>query len=285
MSTLAAACAALAGDVAVPMPWLAPYQPLGRRVALEVMAGGTVAQALNRVSDPAAPAVRFVAQRELPDGEAYETFIARTGCVPTRDNPHDLFNGLVWLRFGSLKRQLNALHVQQIGAQGVGRMGRTGQIRGPLRDALTLFDENAALLQAPEELLDALRRRDWQALFVEHRAAWQGATLTVFGHALLEKLLQPRKAITAHVRPLPALLADAPEPDLVCRLIGQPHLPLPVLGVPGWWAANEDGNFYRDEAVFRPPKKPAARGLESAPAPLTFSPRDLPAAGLPRGKT
>ncbi len=270
------------------MPWLAPYQPLGRKVALEVMAGGTVAQALNRVHGQAAPAVRFVAHGELPDGEAYETFIARTGCVPTRDNPHDLFNGLVWLRFSSLKRQLNALHVQQIEAQGVGRTGRTGRtghVRGPLRDALTLFDENAALLQAPEVLLGALLRRDWQDLFIEHRAAWQGATLTVFGHALLEKLLQPRKAITAHVRPLPVRAADAPEDDLMRRLIEQPHLPLPVLGVPGWWAANEDGNFYRDEAVFRPPKNPPSAGLESAPAPLTFSPRECPAAGLPRGKT
>ena len=236
------------------MPWLAPYQPLGRKVAREVMAGGTVAQALNLAQVGMPPVVRFVAQSELPEGVAYEFFIVRTGCVPTRDHPHDLFNGLVWLRFSALKRQLNALHVQQIESAGVGRT------RGPLRDALTLFDENAALLQGPEGLLEALRRRDWWALFVAHRAAWAGATLTVFGHALLEKLLQPRKAITAHVRLVPLPLADAPPADLVRRLIEQPHLPLPVLGVPGWWAANEDGYFYRDEAVFRPPKNRVATG-------------------------
>ena len=265
MTDLTLVCAALAGAGAgagpVPMPWLAPYLPLGGQVAAHVLAGGSVAQALNAAlpAGPVAPhreqRLRFVAQADLPAGEAYECFIARTGGVPTRDHPHDLFNGLVWLRFGALKRQLNALHVQQIERAGIGRT------RGALRDALTLFDENAALLQAPAVLADALRRRDWQALFVEHRAAWAGATLTLFGHALLEKLLQPRKPITAHVRILPspppgvlqsgALPPDALPADQLSLLIEQAHLPLPVLGVPGWWAGNEEGNFYRDETVFR----------------------------------
>ncbi len=78
------------------------------------------------------------------------------------------------------------------------RHGTSGP-RGALRDALTLFDENAAVLQAPSDLTDALRRRDWHTLFVTQRAQWHAAHLVVFGHALLEKLLQPRKAITAHV--------------------------------------------------------------------------------------
>ena len=43
--------------------------------------------------------VRFVPHESRPRGEAYEAFIARTGCVPTRDNLHDLFNALVWLTF------------------------------------------------------------------------------------------------------------------------------------------------------------------------------------------
>jgi Protein of unknown function (DUF3025) len=265
MADLARACAALTGVVEPPMPWLAPYRQLGTRVAAQVLAGRSVAQALND-SLPDAPMTLaagrrlcFVAEHELPAGEAYECFIARTGRVPTRDHPHDLFNGLVWLRFGALKRQLNRLHVVQIERAGI------GATRGALRDALTLFDENAALLQAPAVLVDALRRRDWQALFVVHRAAWAGATLTLFGHALLEKLLQPRKPITAHVRLVPGLppgaapadaLIDTPPDELLSRLIELPHLPLPVLGVPGWWADNEEGNFYRDESVFRGARKP-----------------------------
>jgi hypothetical protein len=283
VSGLAPACAALVGGGEPPMPWLAPYRSIGRSVALNVLAGRPVRQALNAallarpvVVMAGGHGLQFVAQDELPDDEAYEAFIARTGRVPTRDNVHDLFNGLVWLRFGALKRRLNTLHAQQIARTGVGRT------RGPMRDTLTLFDENAALLQAPAVLIDALRRRDWQALFVEHRAAWQGARLTLFGHALLEKLLQPRKAITAHVWVLPASVAldalsdgsgsaGALPADLASprRLARNPRLALPVLGVPGWWAANEQGNFYRDESVFRPassraggsPQKPLRAGL------------------------
>lgn len=118
---------------------------------------------------------------------------------------------------------------------------------------MTVFDENAAILQAPAGLADALRRRDWQALFVERRELWRSAQLVVFGHALLEKLMQPRKAITAHVWLLDEItdetLAASLTPD---RLSAKDFLPLPVLGVPGWWAANEDFNFYNDADVFRP---------------------------------
>jgi hypothetical protein len=32
--------------------------------------------------------------------------------------------------------------------------------------------------------------------------------------------------------------------------------PLPVLGVPGWWPANEAPGFYDDAAVFRPTRSP-----------------------------
>ena len=32
----------------------------------------------------------------------------------------------------------------------------------------------------------------------------------------------------------------------------KPFLPLPVLGVPGWWPANENPGFYDDADVFRP---------------------------------
>ena len=260
MTGLPAACAALLGTGELAMPWLLPYRACGSGVAHHVAAGMPVAQALNLalqaqpIPMPGERALRFVAQQDMPPGEAYEAFIARTACVPTRDNAHDLFNGLVWLRFAPLKRQLNALQAQQIALAGI-----TSQ-RGPVRDALTLFDENAALLHAPEVLVNALRRRDWQALFVAQRAAWSRARLTLFGHALLEKLLQPRKPITAHVWLLPeasvlspcepdALPIDLPDPTWFAH---NPQLALPVLGVPGWWAANEDPRFYVDDSVFRP---------------------------------
>ena len=35
-------------------------------------------------------------------------------------------------------------------------------------------------------------------------------------------------------------------------LATKPFVPLPMLGVPGWWSANEDAAFYADAEVFRP---------------------------------
>ncbi len=67
------------------------------------------------------------------------------------------------------------------------------------RDALTVFDENAVVLAAPVWLVEALQRHDWHTLFVARREEWQSARLQIFGHALMDKLMQPRKAITGHV--------------------------------------------------------------------------------------
>jgi hypothetical protein len=39
------------------------------------------------------------------------------------------------------------------------------------------------------------------------------------------------------------------------KLAGKPFAPLQVLGVPGWWADNENFSFYDDSDVFRPAKR------------------------------
>lgn len=229
-------------------PWLSPYLPLLRQV-LQAAKSQAVAAALNAECAGSAVEVRFVPHAALPRGESYEAFITRTGKVPTRDNLHDLFNGVVWLTWPRTKQRLNCLHAQTIAKQG------SAGPRGALRDALTLFDENGALLQAPTVLVDALGTRDWRTLFIEQRALWQRAQLVVFGHALMEKLLRPRKAITAHVWIVTALTDAALAASLtVERLTSRPFLPLPVLGVPGWWAPNEVAGFYDDADVFRPPR-------------------------------
>lgn len=234
-------------------PWLAPYRAVGESLARAVCDGGSNARVLDAAGGP----VRFVPQEMLPGDQAYEPFIFARGQVPTREGLHDFFNGLVWLHFPHTKRRLNALQAAAIAADGI------GPVRGPLRDALTLFDENAALLQVPDALWEALCARDWRRLFVEHRPLWRFARVTLFGHALIEKLVQPRKDITAHVYRLP--LDVAPESldtwlanDLVPgRLAHKPFQPLPVLGVPGWWPANEAPAFYQDAQVFRPRRTPA----------------------------
>jgi hypothetical protein len=242
------ALTSLASALVSPPPWLLPHAPIARGI---VSAGSShcVADALNAAAVGREDFVRFVKQSELPGGESYEGYIARTGCVPTRDNLHDLFNGLMWLSYPKTKRRLNTLQSQQIAVLG------TAGPRGVVRDALTVFDENAAILRAPASLIDGLRRRDWYTLFVERRADWQSAQLVLFGHALLEKLMQPRKAITAHVWLIDEIADETLALGVTSqRLSAKDFLPLPVLGVPGWWAANEDPNFYHDADVFRPPR-------------------------------
>ena len=196
--------------------------------------------------------MEFVDQSDLAGFEAYEQFIFQNRKCPVREGWHDFFNGLCWLQFPRTKSRLNQLQAAEIEMHGV------GPARGPLRDALTLMDENAALLQAPDPLWSALAARDWGRLFIELRPLWRQARLTLFGHALLEKLVTPRKAITAHVYWVDSAIATVESLDAWLagdmsgeKLASKPFLPLPVLGIPGWCVANSDPAFYDDEAVFR----------------------------------
>ena len=213
--------------------------------------------------------MRFVAQSSLPSGVAYEQFIFDTRQCPTRDGLHDFFNALVWDQFPRTKARLNQMQAEQI-AQ-LGSVTR----RGAVRDALTVFDENGALFMAPPQLWEALIAMDWLRLFVTLRPLWQEARLIPFGHALLEKLVQPRKPITAHVYTAQfttkniainsintsadtcfyALLDELTAADLSAdKFATKPFAPLPVLGIPNWWSANEDTDFYKDDTVFRHPR-------------------------------
>lgn len=248
-------------------PWLTGWREPGQRVAQRVADNMPLVQALN--AEPGAP-VRFVAHEELPAGRAYEDFIFRSARCPTRDGLHDFFNGLCWLQFPQTKKKLNQLQAAEIAAAGIQR------VRGPVRDALTVFDENSALLLAPQPLWDALQARDWQRLFVDLRPQWQQAQLLLFGHALLEKLVYPRKPITAHVYLAQPEVASRAELDAwiasdltPAKLADKPFLPLPVLGVPGWWPDNEVFSFYDDPLVFRPSVRLSALGGVSQSANLT----------------
>ena len=234
-------------------PWLAPYVPVGPGIAAQVAAGVTNAEALTAALAPHATPVRFVPQSELPAGMAYESYIFDSNCCPTREGLHDFFNGVAWLKFPLTKRRLNHLHVAQIAQTGI------QPVRGPARDGLTVFDENSAFLQAPDELWEALAAKDWPCLFIELRPLWAQAHLLLFGHALLEKLVYPRKPITAHVYRAQTAITSIAELDAwmaadlsADKLASKPFAHLPVLGVPGWWPANEAPAFYADASVFRP---------------------------------
>ncbi|WP_186108011.1 DUF3025 domain-containing protein [Burkholderia gladioli] len=257
-------------------PWLAPFAARGPRWQAAALAGeadwlaalGEDAAAVGIATGRGRP-LRFIAQSELPPGVAYETQIAVTGGVPTRHNLHDFFNALVWFAYPRFKAAINARQAEAIDTLGV------GGARGGLRDALTLLDENGALFVCADPALgEALRCFGWQALFVEARAAWgRACELRLVGHALLEKLVQPYKACTAHawIVAAPPAYFDWDEgarrgwldahvaAGFDARLpSSRGFAPVPVLGVPGWWLANQDPRFYEDAQVFRPGRRQPA---------------------------
>ena len=214
-------------------PWFAPWREVGEPV-LSSWATRPLHDALNASGAP----VRFADECALPDGEPYESFIFRTRTCPTRGNAHDFFNGLAWLKFPREKSLLNEWQANEIARGGI------AGTRGPVRDAITVFDENGAFLDAPRPLWDALLAREWRRLFVDLRPLWNEASVTIFGHAMLEKLLSPRKDLTAHV------WAGGPELS-AATLAAKPFTPLPLMGIPGWHSGNETISFYDDPQVFR----------------------------------
>lgn len=257
-------------------PWLAPLLPAAQpilaapdwRVALN-----DAARAVGLANHRGLP-IRFVPQAELPAGLAYEAFISAEGSVPTRENLHDFFNALVWLTFPNIKKQLNALQAAEIARRAacVRAEGQPEGSRGKLRDAATIFDENAALLLCTDSgWASALRAHRWDdALLTQRDAVGRTVQIFLFGHAIMEKLVSPYKAITAHTWVVPAT-ADfftlrpqqqrawidvAVTQQLQVGLATGDFTPLPVLGVPGWWAG-QDAAFYADAQVFRPPRRAA----------------------------
>jgi hypothetical protein len=247
--------------------WLAPY----RAVAEPIIQAGDWLSALNKAIAATGARnhrglpIRFVAQSDLPAGTPYEAFISTTGQVPTRENLHDFFNALVWLTFPQTKVQLNALQAAEIAKHGHGGLAP----RGWVRDAATIFDENAAIFVARDDRwIEALRAHQWRELLWEQRECFENeCDLTLFGHALMEKLVSPYKAITAHTWPLiggaayfemsaaerRAWLDKTIAGQLSSGLKTAQFSPLPVLGVPGW-SDGQSETFYADTGVFRPPR-------------------------------
>ncbi len=264
------------GSIDWSRPWFLPFAAAGARLAEALRDGADLRESLTRMAGQAGLhnaqglALTFVASDAPPHGRAYEAHIHATGEVPTRDNLHDAFNALVWLHFPHAKRTLNALQAAVIDREGVGAS------RGGLRDAATLFDENAVLFLTEDSGLEAsLRGFAWQQLFVDARGAWgERCAVVPFGHALLEKLVRPYKSVTAHawslaIAPagngpglgalddmLAASLQAAASQDRLRG--GGSFAPLPVMGIPGWCAANTDAAFYADTTVFRPGRRAAA---------------------------
>jgi len=247
-------------------PWLAPLRDLRRLAERADWRAALSGEAQRRgVATDAGLPICFVSADDA-GAAAYEAHIAATGRVPTRDNAHDLFNALAWLAFPLTKAALNARQAQELARDGV--RGR----RGPVRDAATLIDESGLLLAAGDAARAALVRLDWDWLFAAQRPNWgRDWSAFAFGHALVDKLRAPYKRLTAAVVCLPLQAATAGEVDRAAAdWVRQPALAppllahLPVLGIPGWWAANAEPGFYDDASVFRRRRRGSGDGTAAA---------------------
>jgi hypothetical protein len=234
-------------------PWLAALRGSGwpDLVALNVLAERQNLR--NALGLP----LRFQAQTSRCGQHDYEFGIHASGLVPSRErNWHDLFNALTWLAFPKTKAALNAVHRAAL---------PEGENRTPASDAATLFDESGLVLVGRDDMLAGLlAARRWREALVLRRAEWRHVRAYVVGHAVLEKLLAPWPGITAKclfvtmpadtaLDTLDAVVAqrwrDAATPAPAALF------PMPVLGIPGWWPANEMPEFYANEQVFRPPRQ------------------------------
>lgn len=216
--------------------------------------------------------LRFVPQEygKLPFEAQYEPRCYLKGEVPTRaNNWHDLLNALVWLAFPKAKAAINARHYRALTSEPQDAAIRSQ--RGAVRDTSTLLDESGVIVvSADPELAALLCKFQWKELFWHRRAAVQSSMgFYLFGHGLYEKALRPYIGMTGQGLLLPveqAFFSWSPVQQLAhldellaaylsaaerCRSTRE-LTPVPLLGVPGWAAENEDAAFYDNTHYFRP---------------------------------
>lgn len=214
--------------------------------------------------------LRFVApgRRSRTFEDEYEARIYLRGEVQVRPaNWHDLMNALVWLTFPLAKAALNARQYRALRQQHTAGAAN----RGPLQDAMTLFDEGGVIVAASDaDLLRLLREFKWKELFWHNRARVEAAMrFYLFGHALYEKALCPYNGVTGRgilfevstdffktriatqIARLDALLENSLL-DADAWKSTRELAPVPILGVPGWCADNEVAAYYDDTGYFRP---------------------------------
>lgn len=265
-------------------PWLEPFVGINQafgthgQLPLSVWLNSYFAQENLSAVSHAGQALGFTNQSDLPHGVAYEQFIAKTGKIPTRDNLHDWFGACIWATFPKSKAVLNHHHRHNFADN------HYGNGRNRVRDAITVFDENGIILAVSDDttgrqIAECLCQFDWTGSLIVPRQSWYRpsadvrtdihAQAFVFGHALLEQLIHPRKNLCGHtlIVEVDAVFFQASLSDKLAILdrctarhldewLSKPMTtprdlqPLPVLGIPYFWDGQDDG-FYQDESVFR----------------------------------
>lgn len=211
--------------------------------------------------------IRFVDAPESVSAMQYESQIAETGQVATRErNWHDFFNACVWLAFPASKGAISDLHAGLLRKRG----DAESRARSVERDVLTLFDEGGIVIACADSTLsDAIREFRWRELFWERRTdCTERLRCFLFGHAQLEKALDPYVGVTARAIIIPVgevFLAASRAAQIetldqhVARWLREPAnlsstrnlCPFPHLGLPGWFAPNESAMFYDKTDYFR----------------------------------
>ena len=208
----------------------------------------------------------------LPDDRddvGYERRAFDNGEISTRpDNWHDAFNALIWLHFSLTKAEVNRTHIAALEA--LEQMGV--RERGPIRDALTQFDECGVIVSGTEPgLWRALCAHRWHEVFVARREELLATTrFVLFGHASHDALRSPfvglcGKALfietdaaglsgidRGDLGRLDAALARRLASADFCEPPRHRWQPLPLLGIPGLTSASEAPAYYDDARQFRP---------------------------------
>jgi Protein of unknown function (DUF3025) len=189
----------------------------------------------------------------------FERRIVEHGEIIVRpDSIHDEMNALVWRTFPRTKFAISKIHVA---------LGETadGKKRPRRRDVLTLFDEaGLIMLSERDDLREMNEQHRWRELFVEYRRDFIRDTQPIlFGHGAMEQLVsKPHRGLTVKVLWL-RLTVNTPleiiDQYLATRIASdvlltsqERRVPLPLLGIPGWFAENEDPACYDDVETFRP---------------------------------
>ena len=191
------------------------------------------------------------------------------------NNSHDLFNALVWLTFPKSKAILNARHYHALRQE----MESGNKVRGAVRDVNTLLDESGVIVvhsnnNSGADLAGLLRDFKWKELFWQRReqvrlqSSRQAMGFYLIGHGLYEKVLEPYVGMTGQglllaveqeffswsqshqLTHMDNLLAEYLTVPAHCRSTRELS-PVPLLGVPGWAADNDNAAYYDNTAYFR----------------------------------
>ena len=122
----------------------------------------------------------------------------------------------------------------------------------------------AIILSLRDDLKTLHEGHHWRELFDNHRRDFiHEARPILFGHGALEQLASnPHRGLTVKAVWLPLVhdtLPAALDAWMAARIASdelltanEHRLPLPLIGVPGWFAENERADCYDDVDVFRP---------------------------------